>query len=71
MEGSVARELWDRIIALEVKVAALEAEEEDYEVLGSFALSSGDSGADCNPSDVGCDISSIEELPVDDYGDLN
>lgn len=69
MEGSVARELWDRIIALEVKVAALEAEEEDYEVLGSFAVSSGDSGFVGYPRDVEPDIPSIEELPIGDYGE--
>lgn len=70
MQGSDIRELWARIIQLEKKVAALEIEDEDFEILGTFAVPSGDGGADGDASDVGCDLST-KERQVDDYSEDN
>jgi len=66
MQGSDIRELWARIITLEKKVAALEIEEENYEVFGEFAVSGDNSGTDCDPGNVGLDFST-EERAIDDY----
>lgn len=56
MQGSDVREIWARIIKLEKKVAALEIEDENYEILGTFAVSSSDG-----------DDTSVEERTIDDY----
>ena len=56
MQGSDIRELWARIMKLEKKVAALEIEDDNYEILGTFAVPSTDDGD-----------TSVEERTVDDY----
>jgi len=71
MQGSDIRELWARIIALETKVAALEIEDDNYEILGTFAVPSSDGGTEGNARDVECDLPSIEELDINDYGETD
>ena len=68
MQGNDVREIWQRIIALEAKVAALEVEDEDYEILGSFTGSGSDGGTDGDARDVGCDLST-EERSIEDYSE--
>ena len=54
MQGNDVREIWARIIKLEKKVAALEMEEDNYEVLGEFV------------SEPDSDLS-VKERPANDY----